>query len=158
MKKIYKYVLGELPKDVARNIDCSNLSPEQEKQLEDAFGVEFKEVILSTDKYEENNTLAVKLMSRPDKDDAIYFGLTEKEMEKFSSVFSVITKNLDMSVLLPSDTQFVDENNNPGIGRWLTENKIAKKTRYKSQNSFVTYRAYKFNLSTITDNEANKNS
>ena len=42
--------------------------------------------------------------------------------------------------------QFVDENNMPGIGRWLQENNIAKPTGVGIKSGYVTYQAYAFNV------------
>jgi hypothetical protein len=42
--------------------------------------------------------------------------------------------------------EFVDENNMPGIGRWLQENNIAKPTGVGIKSGYVTYQAYAFNV------------
>jgi len=61
-------------------------------------------------------------------------------------MYGTLTVNLPDSFLLPEDTQFVDENNLPGIGKWLEDNELATPTETIQQSGFCTYRAYKFNL------------
>lgn len=61
--------------------------------------------------------------------------------------YGTLTVNLPDSVLLDEDTQFVDENNLPGIGKWLEDNELGIPIGTEQLSGFCTYRAYKFNLS-----------
>lgn len=75
--------------------------------------------------------------------------MTEFLSEKgqlFCMPFGVVTVNLDASSILPLNVQFVDENNMPGIGRWLENNGIAKATGACAKSGYVTYRAFEFNV------------
>lgn len=101
------------------------------------------EVICSFGSYMHNGTLALELMCKP-KDPMMreIFGGGHQFFERYGTV----TVNLDISHILPLNVQFVDENNMPGIGRWLQENNIAKPTGVGIKSGYVTYQAYAFNV------------
>ena len=92
--------------------------------------------------YLHNGTLALELLCRPDfpMPDDCFSGHDE-----FYMPYGVATVNLDASSILPVNVQFIDENNMPGLGRWLQENKIAEPTRIHVRSGYVTYQAYAFN-------------
>lgn len=48
--------------------------------------------------------------------------------------------------MLKANVQFVDENNLPGIGRWLVEHEIAKPLDIAAQSGYCTYQAYEFKV------------
>lgn len=79
------------------------------------------EVTLVQHSYENNGNLAVLMMSED------------------GSVYTIVSKNIDA---LDPPRFAVDENNNPGISKWLKQNGIAKDTRYTFQSGFVTYPIY----------------
>ena len=66
--------------------------------------------------------------------------------QQFFERYGTVTVNLDISHILPLNVQFVDENNMPGIGRWLQENNIANPTGLGIKSGYVTYQAYAFNV------------
>lgn len=85
------------------------------------------------DRYRSNNGLAVIL---EDWDDEL----------KIWDTFCDASVNLPFQTdTLPSDCAFIDENNCEGIYDWLIENNIAKRTNYRGQSGFCTYRALRFN-------------
>lgn len=83
-------------------------------------------VVLRTDRYSNNGTLAVQL--------------EEAESGEF---FADITVNLN-SLAQTDKTAFVDENNLPGVGEWLRENGIARPAGYRQASGFCTYELYQF--------------
>lgn len=93
--------------------------------------------------YSFNGTLAMELLCKVDSD--IAEGFFEKD-HLFCMPFGVVTVNLETSSLLPLNVQFVDENNMPGIGKWLESNGIAKATGVCLKSGYVTYRAFEFNV------------
>lgn len=60
--------------------------------------------------------------------------------------YATVTVNLDVSSLLPYDHQFIDENNLPGIGKWLSDNGIAQPTGIIAPSGYCIYEAYRFNV------------
>lgn len=83
--------------------------------------------------YSENGTLAIQLID-----------VDEHEL------FAIITVNLPFSDTLESNQQFINTNDLPNIGEWLTENGIAKKVKGATATSgFCTYPVYEFDLSKI---------
>ena len=92
--------------------------------------------------YRHNGTLAMELLCRPD------FPIPNDGFnirDEFCMPYGVATVNLDTSGILPINVQFIDENNMPGLGRWLQQNKIAEPTRIHVRSGYVTYQAYAFN-------------
>ena len=92
--------------------------------------------------YRHNGTLAMELLCRPD------FPIPNDGFnirDEFCMPYGVATVNLDASGILPINVQFIDENNMPGLGRWLQQNKIAEPTRIHVRSGYVTYQAYAFN-------------
>lgn len=92
--------------------------------------------------YRHNGTLAMELLCRPD------FPIPNDGFnirDEFCMPYGVATVNLDASGMLPINVQFIDENNMPGLGRWLQQNKIAEPTRIHVRSGYVTYQAYAFN-------------
>ena len=86
------------------------------------------EVSLDFTTYRNNGTLAVQMNTVPDKD-----------------LYGVVTANLCCP--LQSDTRaFVDENNLPGIGRWLKKHGFATPLSYTQRSGFCTYQLYEFQL------------
>lgn len=59
--------------------------------------------------------------------------------------YGVATVNLK-SCLQSSSLAFVDENNLPGIGQWLTENGVAQPMNYYERSGFCMYPLYTFLL------------
>ena len=88
--------------------------------------------------YRHNGTLALELLCKPD------FPMLNGR-DEFCMPYGVATVNLDASGMLPINVQFIDENNMPGLGRWLQQNKIAEPTRIHVRSGYVTYQAYAFN-------------
>lgn len=86
------------------------------------------EVTLNFTTYRNNGTLAVQMNSVPDDD-----------------LYGVITVNLCCP--LQSDSlAFVDENNYPGIGKWLKQHGIATPLGYTQRSGFCSYELYEFHL------------
>lgn len=85
------------------------------------------EVSLDFTTYRNNGTLAVQMNTVPDDE-----------------LFGVITINL-CSPLQSDKLAFVDENNLPGIGKWLQKNGIATPLGYTQRSGFCTYELYSFN-------------
>ena len=92
--------------------------------------------------YRHNGTIALELLCKPDFP-MLNDGLNSRD--EFCMPFGVATVNLDASWMLPINVQFIDENNMPGLGRWLQQNKIAEPTRIHVRSGYVTYQAYAFN-------------
>lgn len=86
--------------------------------------------------YQNNGSLAIMMMIRDKYNVSGYH-------------YGTVTVNLPDSFLLDKDTQFIDENNMPGVGKWLEENELATPTEIIQQSGFCTYRAYKFNMDKI---------
>lgn len=86
------------------------------------------EVSLDFTTYHNNGTLAIQMTTVPDKD-----------------LYGVITVNLCCP--LQSDNRaFVDENNFPGIGKWLKKHGFATPLGYSQRSGFCTYQLYVFHL------------
>ena len=88
------------------------------------FG-ESHEVVIKYSSYTNNGTLAVQLY---DNDEP----------------YGTVTVNLEDSILLPDNMQCVDENNLPGIGKWLKKNKLAKPAGFSYRSGFCEYPVYEF--------------
>jgi len=58
--------------------------------------------------------------------------------------YAVITVNL-CSLMQDESFAFVDENNLPGIGKWLEANEIAIPTGFIETSGFCRYQLYAFN-------------
>lgn len=56
--------------------------------------------------------------------------------------YATVTVNLQYPV--DKNVAFVDENNLPGIGKWLEENGIAEPTGIVRQSGYCTYPLYRF--------------
>lgn len=56
----------------------------------------------------------------------------------------VLTVNLSNSHTLPSDCAYLDENNNPGIGRVLVEAGVARPIGQSAQSGFCHYHVFQF--------------
>ena len=67
----------------------------------------------------------------------------------FTDLYDVITVNFVESQLLPVGAQFIDENNHPGIGKWLEKNGIARPLDIWIRSGFCRYPAYEFNLNRV---------
>ena len=86
------------------------------------------EVSLNFTSYRNNGTLAVQMNTVPDKD-----------------LYGVITVNLGCP--LQNDTRaFVDENNLPGIGKWLKKHGFATPLGYTQRSGFCNYELYSFHI------------
>lgn len=94
-----------------------------------------REVVLEYGTYRRGRTLSVSLYCQPKQDG---------EESLFAELYDTITVNLPESRLLPEDTQFVDTNNHPDIGSWLTSNQIAEPTDIRVRSGFCIYPAYRF--------------
>ena len=81
-----------------------------------------KLVSLRTDTYRNNGTLAVV-------------------MEHEDGETDVITTNLN-SPLQSESLAFMDENNNPGIGKWLEKNGLGLPMGIQQQSGFCEYPLY----------------
>ena len=82
-----------------------------------------QKVYLQKDEYRNNGTLAV-LMYKED-----------------GELYGCVTVNLNHS--LQSDSMaFLDENNLPGIGKWLTRNKLGIFMGVNARSGFCTYPLY----------------
>lgn len=84
------------------------------------------EVRLRTERYANNDTLAVRL----------------EEVET-GDPFADITVNLNSAAQTVSSA-FVDENNLPGVGEWLRKNGIAHPVGYRKQSGYCFYELYYF--------------
>lgn len=93
--------------------------------------------------YTHNGTLAMQLFCRPD--DPIEASLFSAGKDPYCIPYGTVTVNLPLSDRLPLAVQFVDENNLPGIGQWLSKNGIAQPTGLYAQSGYCEYQAYKFN-------------
>lgn len=91
-------------------------------------------VRLNATTYCNNGTLAVTMENiDPEEDDPNGW-----------EPFGVATVNLPESFLLPENVAFVDENNMPGVGKFLSANKLAERAPYTGYSGFCTYPAYRF--------------
>lgn len=91
--------------------------------------------------YNINGTLRIELVARVE-DPVLPPGI-----DPFQDPFGTVTVNLPVSYVLPTDVQFVDVNDMRGIEQWLIDNGIASPTGFECQSGFVTFPAYRFNLS-----------
>lgn len=64
-----------------------------------------------------------------------------------------VTVQLDGFENLPPDVAFVDDNNEPGLYKWLQEIGIAKPTMIVWQSERHVYTAFKFDLDKINEEE-----
>lgn len=101
------------------------------------------DVVCRFGSYMHNGTLALELMCKPDDP---MMGEFFADGHEYFMRYGTVTVNLDISNILPLNVQFVDENNMPGIGRWLLQNNIAKPTGFEAKSGYVTYPAYYFNV------------
>lgn len=106
--------------------------------LLEEFGCE-REVVLEYGTYRNNGTLAVSLYCQSADVDG-------RKSDSFDELYDVITVNLPDSMNLPPNAQYVDENNHPGIKRWLTDNHIAERLSYTCISGFCKYVAFRFNI------------
>lgn len=83
-------------------------------------------VRVSFDKYANNQSLAVKL-------------ITDEE-----DIFAVVSVNLTESWFIPKNSAFIDVNNCPFAEKFLIENNIAKPVGIYSQSGFCSYPLYDF--------------
>ena len=88
-----------------------------------------KPVSLRTDTYRNNGTLAVV-------------------MEHEDGETDVITKNLN-SPFQSDSLAFTDENNIPGIGKWIEKNGLGLPMGIQEQSGFCEYPLYTFFISTL---------
>ncbi|MBQ2493215.1 MAG: DUF4313 domain-containing protein [Bacteroidales bacterium] len=88
-----------------------------------------KLVSLRTDTYRNNGTLAVV-------------------MEHEDGETDVITTNLN-SPLQSESLAFMDENNNPGIGKWLEKNGLGLPMGIQQQSGFCEYPLYTIFISAL---------
>jgi hypothetical protein len=88
-----------------------------------------KPVSLRTDTYRNNGTLAVV-------------------MEHEDGETDVITTNLN-SPLQSESLAFMDENNNPGIGKWLEKNGLGLGMGIQQQSGFCEYPLYTIFISAL---------
>ena len=106
------------------------------------------EVKLEYASYNCNGTLALQLFSKIDKDEEEFYsrGRDAAHLDLYQIPYGVVTVNLPESEMLKANVQFVDENNLPGIGRWLVEHEIAKPLDIAAQSGYCTYQAYEFKV------------
>ena len=104
------------------------------------------EVRIKYGSYNHNGTLALMMLCKPDEYEEGYYSQFGRSAESpYVSPYGTATVNLQESGMLPVDEQFVDENNLPGIGKWLEENGIAHPTGKIACSGFCCYEAYRFN-------------
>jgi len=115
------------------------------------FG-EKNEVKLEYASYNCNGTLALQLFGKLAPDEMSMYGDT-KNMDPYQSPYGIATVNLPESEALPINVQFVDENNLPGIGKWLQEKGIAKPLGLTAHSGYCCYQAYEFK---VPENELKK--
>lgn len=110
------------------------------------YGVK-NEIKLEYASYNCNGTLALQLFCKPDEYEMGYYSQFGRMMEDpYQSPYGVATVNLPESEMLDLCEQFVDENNMPGIGKWLQENNIAKPSGHIAFSGYCTYQSYRFNV------------
>lgn len=107
------------------------------------FG-EKHEIKIEYGSYNCNGTLALQMFGKLDPEEMTLYG-NAKNMDPYQSPYGIATVNLPESEALPVNVQFVDENNLPGIGKWLQEKGIAEPVGFAAQSGYCTYQAYKFN-------------
>ena len=108
------------------------------------------EVRLGYGVYSDNNSLAVLLTCREadldeellDDEDYDY----DYDESRFDEVLDAITINLESSVKLPANEQFIDIQNYPQLALWLLENDIAYPTGLDIKNGRILYPLYKFKV------------
>jgi len=105
------------------------------------FG-EKNEVRIEYGSYNCNGTLALQLFGKLDAEEMQMYGSPK---DPYQSPYGIATVNLPESESLPVNAQFVDENNLPGIGKWLKEKGIAEPLGITAHSGFCCYQAYKFN-------------
>lgn len=97
--------------------------------------------------YNCNGTLALQLFSKADDDELdFYKSIGNKISDPYVSPYGIATVNLPESTVLALNEQFIDENNLPGIGKWLVENRIAEPIGLAAQSGYCNYQAYRFNV------------
>ena len=105
--------------------------------LRNYWGSEY-EVTLRLNHYAQNNNLYIGIDCWEDEDG-------DKLM--YPEPYGDLTVNLGIKC---KDTcAFVDTNNNPGIERWLAENKLAKPTGRVAPSGFCVYPEYEFNMDEV---------
>jgi len=109
------------------------------------FGVK-NEVKLEYASYNCNGTMALQLFCKVDPEDLEYYGPLGDSQDLYQIPYGIATVNLPESELLEPDVQFVDENNLPGIGKWLQKNGIASPDNIIACSGYCSYQAYKFNV------------
>lgn len=97
-----------------------------------SWGTEY-EITLRLNHYAQNNNL--------------YIGLDCWEDSEYAGPYSDLTVNL--GIRCKDTCAFVDTNNNPGIERWLAENKLAKPTGRVAPSGFCVYPEYEFNMNEV---------
>ena len=110
------------------------------------YGSKF-EVKIEYGSYNCNGTLALQLFTKPDEDEMGYysqFGRMAKD--PYQSPYGIATVNLPDSEYLSVNEQFVDENNLPGIGKWLQDKGIAEPTGLSARSGYCQYQAYRFKV------------
>lgn len=110
------------------------------------FGQE-NEVKLGYASYNCNGTLALQLFCKAEDGEFSGYGMPGKMPDDpYVIPYGVATVNLPESEMLAPNEQFVDENNLPGIGRWMQKNGIATPTGQLAMSGYCTYQAYRFNV------------
>lgn len=110
------------------------------------YGSKF-EVKIEYAAYNCNGTLALQLFCKPNEDEMGYysqFGRMAKD--PYQSPYGIATVNLPESEVLALNEQFVDENNLPGIGKWLKDKGIAEPVGIEAQSGYCKYPAYRFKV------------
>lgn len=85
-------------------------------------------------KYADNESLAVLAYEW-----STDFGQPVEEL------YAIITRNLDTDIQIRPDEQFVDENNLPGIRKWLEDEGIATYTGKSERSGYCIYPLMRFN-------------
>lgn len=106
------------------------------------------EVRLGYGVYSDNNSLAVLLTCREaDLDEEL---LDDEDYDydesRLDVVLDAITINLESSVKLPTNEQFINIQNYPQLALWLLENDIAYPTGINVKNGRIFYPLYKFKV------------
>jgi len=97
--------------------------------------------------YNCNGTLALQMFSKADEDEIGFYAQDGCDVsDPYQVPYGVATVNLPESEMLAVNEQFVDENNLPGIGRWLQRNNIAEPTGQMAFSGYCCYQAYRFNV------------
>lgn len=120
-----------------------------EELLENSFEITMhgfrNDVKLDFETYQENGTLALQLLCRPDGEE-MPGGLDEGPGNPFCVPYAVATVNLPESSMLPEDEQFVNENCQEGMGAWLQRSGIAKPSGMIAFSGYCAYQSYRFNI------------